>query len=237
MSTARRRPTLFAVALTLAAVGIFVRLGLWQLHRADEKKALVAQYEAGQRSTVDLSGAGSITRYQKVRARGRYDAGHQVLLDNMPSAMGGAGYRVLTPFELEQGGWWLVDRGWVAPGRTRADLPGIDVRGEVRTIHGQTDRLPEPGVRLASAPASGGERWPRVMNFPDRSTLERELGRPIAPLIVKLDASEPDGYERVWREPVVAGSGRHLGYAVQWFAFAATAVILFFIVSFRTKRP
>ena len=99
-------------------------------------------------------------------------------------------------------------------------------------------RATRPGVPMTSE--LGGISLPSGISACApirRATLERELGRPIAPLIVKLDASDPDGYERVWRTPVAVGPGRHIAYAVQWFAFAATAVILFFIVSFRTQRP
>ena len=75
-----------------------------------------------------------------------------------------------------------------------------------------------------------------MLSFPERATLERELGHPVAPLMVRLDAGEADGYERVWQAPVLVGPGRHIAYAIQWFAFAATAVILFLVIHRRSKR-
>lgn len=224
--------------LTVAAVALFVRAGFWQLDRAEQKEHLLTQFEAGQRSTIDLASSSTdVGRYQRVRARGRYDAAHQILLDNMPWESGRPGYRVLTPFELESGEWWLVDRGWVPLGRTRADLPAIEVGEELRTIHGRIDRFPQPGLRLGEAQPTDGNAWPRVLSFPEHATLERELRRTVAERIVRLEASEPDGYQRAFRAPVTVGPGRHIGYAVQWFAFAATAVILFLVLSFRKTRP
>ena len=41
-----RRPTWFAVALTVVGVLAFVRLGVWQLDRADEKDELLRRYAA-----------------------------------------------------------------------------------------------------------------------------------------------------------------------------------------------
>jgi len=40
-----RRPTWFAVALTVVGVLAFVRLGIWQLDRADEKDELLRRTE------------------------------------------------------------------------------------------------------------------------------------------------------------------------------------------------
>ena len=62
--------------------------------------------------------------------------------------------------------------------------------------------------------------------------LAAALGRELAPRQVLLDPAVPDGYVRDW---VVPGTtpDRHLGYAVQWFAFAALAVAIWFVLSFR----
>ena len=227
-------PTLLAVAITIAAVVIFVRLALWQLGRAGEKDDLQTQYAAGQRSVVELTAANAATvsQYQRVSARGRYDSAHQILLDSMPSAMGQPGYRVVTPFELEQGGWLLVDRGWHRPGATRSVLPDVTVGDDTRTIAGQLSILPRPGVRLAPV-RNGDQKWPRVMNWPEQASIESALERKVLPGLVLLDADQPDGFERVWQARIDMGSDRHLSYAVQWFGFALAAVALFVVLGFR----
>jgi surfeit locus 1 family protein len=227
-------PTLFAVVLTIAAVALFVRLAFWQLHRAAEKDALQAQYAAGQRSVVELTAANSagLAQYQRVSARGHYDSAHQILLDSMPSAMGQPGYRVVTPFELEQGGWVLVDRGWHRPGATRSDIPNVTVGEDTRAISGQLSVLPRPGVRLAGSGSSGND-WPRVMNYPEQATVEQALARKVLPGLVLLDGDQPDGYERVWQARTDMGSERHLSYAVQWFGFAIAAIVLFVVMGLR----
>lgn len=227
-------PTLFAVAITIAAVAGFVRLAFWQLGRAAEKEALQTQYAAGQQQVIELTSANAatLTQYQRVRARGHYESAHQILLDSMPSAMGQPGYRVVTPFALEQGGWLLVDRGWHRPGATRSDLPDVKVGEDPRTVAGQLSVLPRPGVRLAAV-AGGGGNWPRVLNYPEQATVEQALERKVLPGLVLLDADQPDGYERVWQARIDMGSDRHLSYAVQWFGFAIAAVALFAVFGFR----
>ena len=227
-------PTLLAVAITIAAVALFVRLAFWQLSRAAEKDAMQAKFAAGQSSVVELTAANAagLTQYQRVTARGHYESAHQILLDSMPSAMGQPGYRVVTPFELQDGGWLLVDRGWHRPGATRSDLPDVAVGENARTVTGQLSVLPRPGVRLAATPG-GADKWPRVMNYPEAPTVERALDRKVLPGLLLLDADQPDGYERVWQARVDMGSDRHISYAVQWFGFAIAAIALFVVLGFR----
>jgi surfeit locus 1 family protein len=99
-------------------------------------------------------------------------------------------------------------------------------------VTGQLNVLPRPGVRLAAAP-DGGDKWPRVMNYPEQASVERALDRKVLPGLVLLDANQPDGYERVWQARVDMGSERHLSYAVQWFGFALAAIALFIVLGFR----
>lgn len=235
------KPSWFGTGLTLVVLALFVRLGFWQIHRAEEKRALVTQFEVGRTSTVELrsDNAATAPRYQQIEAAGHYDTQHQVLLDNMPSpgpSQGGRpGYRVLTPFELVQGGWLLVDRGWIPQGATRADLPDTAVADHARSIIGRLDELPQPGFRMGdNAAAVVAADWPRVMSFPRHEELEQVVGRSLQRRIVLLDAAQADGYERAWEAHFGFGPQRHLGYAVQWFALAAAGIVVYLIVSFKS---
>lgn len=228
---------MFSVVLTALGVVLFARLGFWQLDRAGQKQELLAQYEAGQRTQVAMTpeNADSLSRYQRARITGRYDPEHQILLDNMPSHAGRPGYRVLTPMQTSAG-WILVDRGWLPLGRTRTELPNVLVGDSERTLTGTMDALPRAGLQLESAPIDANAPWPRVLNFPTQSDLERQLGHDLIPGVLLLDASQPDGYARVWEAHLGFKPERHIGYAVQWFALAAAAVIIFVFMGFRTRQ-
>jgi surfeit locus 1 family protein len=229
-------PPGWGVALVALGLAVFVSLGYWQLGRAREKQALFDAFMQGSQDTVDATGLGfdELARYQHVRLRGAYDATRQILLDNMPSVTGRPGYRVLTPFERADGrGWVLVDRGWAPLGATREDLPDVTVSVREREVSGILDVLPIPGVRVGPAAVPGNAAWPRVLLFPTEADVESALGIDVEPRIVLLDAGAPDGFERKWRPALGFGPERHLGYAIQWFAFALVAMVIFVAVNLR----
>lgn len=225
------------MALTAVGIALFARLGFWQLERAEQKQALLAQYETGQRTRIALTSqnADKLSRYQRVSIAGRYDPTHQFLLDNMPSHAGRPGYRVLTPLRTDAG-WLLVDRGWLPLRATRAELPNVSVGGTERNITGIMDALPRPGLKLKSVPIDASAPWPRVLSFPTHADLEQQLGHELIPGVMLLDASHPEGYERIWEAHLGFRPERHVGYAVQWFALAAAAAIIFILMSFRTRK-
>jgi len=229
-------PPAWGVLLAALALAAFVSMGYWQLGRAREKQALFDAFMQGSQDTVDATGLrfDELARYQHVRLRGSYDATRQVLLDNMPSVAGRPGYRVLTPLERADGrGWVLVDRGWVPLGATREDLPDVSVGVAEREVSGILDVLPIPGMRAGPAAAPGSAGWPRVLLFPTEADVESALGADVESRIILLDAGRPDGFERKWRPALGFGPERHLGYAIQWFAFALVAMVIFVAVNLR----
>ncbi len=230
LNTRRSRfaPRPIPTILALAAIVLFAALGSWQLGRADEKRAMARNFNAGGPAIDWPQLPADAPRFQRVSLRGRYDADHQFLLDNM-SHESVAGVQVLTPLVLDNGKAVLVNRGWLPFGATRQDLPPVDVDGEKRTVVGRLDELPRPGIWL-KGPATSG--WPRLVQYPGMAELSAALGRELAPRQVLLDPGVPDGYVRDW---IVTGTtpDRHLGYAVQWFAFAALAGAIWFVLSLR----
>jgi len=115
---------------TLAALFFFVltlSLGNWQSGRADAKRELQARYDAAVRAapiyvSSDLLDHDSVL-YRKLGVEGVFDDAHTILIDNRV-LNGVAGYHVLTPLRIRGGTRAiLVNRGWVATGRTRDQVP------------------------------------------------------------------------------------------------------------------
>jgi surfeit locus 1 family protein len=220
---------------TIAAIAGLISLGRWQLHRADEKRALYDAFAAGTDSIrVLASGTPALPRYQHVRASGHYDPTRQVLIDNMSNAEDRAGYYVITPFELAGGGWLLVNRGWVPLGASRADRPTVEVPAGVREIRGRTDHLPRAGIRMGDRTPLAAP-YPVVANFPTREELANLLHESAwsrAAEVILLDPGEPGGYLREWRPPGFPPM-RHIAYAVQWFGLALALAVIYVVTNLR----
>jgi surfeit locus 1 family protein len=225
--------------LTLVGVLLFVQLGRWQLHRAAEKRLLQAAFDIGALQTSDL-GARSLAqvpRYQQVRIRGHYEPTHQFLLDNMTEA-GAIGYQVLTPFRLEDQRLVLVNRGWLPlPNGSRRTLPDLAINaGDSGQLIGRVDELPVTGIAAGRAAPEPGDSWPKRTSFPITSELAAALAEPVETRQILLGAGEPQGFVRHWKSASAQFPPlRHIGYAIQWWGFAALALVLFIVLNLKPR--
>jgi surfeit locus 1 family protein len=228
-------PRLFTTCLAIVLIGALIALGRWQLHRADAKRALDERFAAGAdvTRTIDRE-TPPLPRYQHIEASGAYDSSRQVLIDNMSSGQGRAGYYVITPFALGGGGWILVNRGWVPLGASRSQKPHIAVPEGPRELHGRADDLPRAGLQLGPR-VSLAPPYPVVASFPTRAEIAgllHEQAWSRAAEVVLLDPGEPDGYLRDWQPPGFPPM-RHLAYAVQWFGLALTLGVIYVVTNIR----
>jgi len=211
---------MFVVAALLAAA-LFVRLGIWQLHRRAERRAwnaLVKERLAA--PEVDLAqlphDTGAI-RYRRVRVRGIPDYDRELVLAAR-TRRGSPGVNLITP--IQTGGRdtaVIVNRGWVySPNGATVDLGRLHTNDTVYS--GYVDVLPPAG-------GSVFKDQPRVVSRLSERTLATALGYPVAPFYVIAQGDTIPTVERPASIELPAlDEGPHLSYAIQWFAFAAIAV-------------
>lgn len=224
-----RIPVRTAVAIVglMLFAALFAALGVWQLRRADEHRALAEQFAAGGDAPPESlpSSLTDANRFHRVEVQGAYVEAPQFLLDNMLHD-GVAGYHVLTVLRVEGSNRRLiVNRGWVGGGSDRQSLPDVSVSDEARTVTGRIERLPQPGIRLgAAAPATTPPATEDVVvvEYPTMAELSARAGHPLFDFELLLDPGEAGGYARDWRAPVMDPE-RNLVYAGQWLLLAAGA--------------
>ena len=236
----RRRAVVLAAAL--AGFAAACALGAWQLDRAAQKGRLQAQLDARSRmpaldaaSLARSAGAAAGQHFRPVVLSGRWLAAQTVFLDNRQME-GKVGFFVVTPLQLESTGGAaetvLVQRGW-APRRfdDRAALPAIATPAGTVRVAGRV--APPPGRLFEFAGAASG---PIQQNL-DLDVFARATGLSLLPLsVVELDrpGAPADGLLRRWAAPA-ADTGKHHGYAFQWFGLAA--LIAFLYVWHQIVRP
>ena len=226
-------PSLAALLL----VPILCALGFWQLHRAQEKRALQAEYD--QRATRPPIVLGTALRaaddvqFFRVQANGVYEPEYQVLWDNRIHH-GVVGYFVMTPFRIAGGETRvLVNRGWTPAGPSRSDLPATDVPRESVVISGVAV-VPRPEFGLGELDALnrfGVAVWQHL----DLARYAKETGWSMQPIVVLLDPQSPGGFVREWARLDI-GAAVHQGYAFQWFMLAAAAVVIYGVLLTRAIR-
>lgn len=235
MSSRRFKPGLLPTLVTLVLLPIFIRLGFWQLERAEEKQVLQDSY--AQRKVLPAFrlepkvGASDELEYRRVYVRGRFDPNHQILIDNK-IYKGQVGYYVVTPLLMtgsEQ--YVLINRGWVPAGKTRAELPDIKVTEGHVTIYGVMVKS-RPDILMISDKNRDTSGWPARLQWLDTEEFARDTKRKVYPYIILMDADAKHGYSRDWGS-INLDPDKNTSYAWQWFSFAVLLVIIYFVVNLK----
>ena len=219
----------------MMGVGLFVTLCLWQIDRADEKQAMQALVENRlQQPAFEYAGGEldiEMMKHRKVEMQGHFSNEGQVLIDNVVLE-GKPGYQVVTPFVFGNGQQVLVDRGWVPQGKTRDVLPDIDVDEAVVDIKGRVEKhRSKPVISVDKPSLDDGLRWFYI----DTTYYKQTQGIEVPNFVIRLDAESPRGYERS-DYAYDAKVGMHIGYAIQWGAFAVIAFVTWLGLSIKRQK-
>ena len=199
-------------------VAQFAGLGIWQVLRGLEKRETQELYRDGGGFNVWQPGS-EVRAFQRVQISGRFDAGRQIVLDNI-ILNSRYGHYILAPLDLgAERPLLLVNRGWVE--KTAYEQPEFSEQqlglpeGQV-TVRGRVGALPKAGFKMGDAFAPSAV-WPKHAVYPSVEEVEAELGRPVQPFVLLMYRDDAHGFVRTWA-PTEFGPGKHFGYAFQWFA-------------------
>lgn len=240
LKTLFTRKYILMTLLVLAAMAVMARLGVWQLDRRQQRIArnadLVAKLdaaplslnEAAQAAQWPLSEDRNAVRNTRASATGQFDFARQVVLvqQNYQDQPGG---HVVTPLVLDGSGKAiLVDRGWV---------PAADVEsGRWAQYTAETGQQTATGFLQPSqilfgkaaeqaAPETPKAEWFRI----DIAGIQKQMPYELLPVFLLQSPGPGSAASLPYRiEPDVdLSEGPHMGYALQWFAFALIAGIVY----------
>jgi surfeit locus 1 family protein len=227
----RFRPALLPGLAALAAIALTLALGNWQGRRAEEKFALGRGLDdAASHAAVALPARPVDARdyeFSRISARGEYSARHTILLDNKV-LRGVAGYHVLTPLKIAGGDMYvLVNRGWIAAGTRRENLPQIRTPAGTETVEGIAI-APSSRILELDPKTEEGIVWQNLV----LARYAKWSGLRLQPIVLQQTSEAADGLVRVW-ERLDTGADRHRGYAFQWYALATTILIFYVALGFK----
>jgi len=232
----------FALVALLCVV-LFSRLGVWQYERGLGKQEQRAQQSAASQANVDLPLAQALATdaapgtIRRVAGRGRFLT-PLLLLDSQQRGgrVGLRVYGVATVLGAETTNRLLVDLGWLPMGPNRIVPMPPSPEGE-RDLRGLLVSWPGQGMRLAPNPWPSSLATPVLLNTLDGDEIARAFGVAMSPLVLRLAPELDYGFERDLEAlPNTLPPERHFGYAVQWFGLAATVVVVYLVLSWRSRR-
>lgn len=215
------RRTLFLLIIGLGGAAILISLGVWQVQRLAWKQAIIADINARIAATpVTLpESVDPLTdAYLPIVADGVMEDGEIHVLVSQKDI--GAGYRIIAPFELQDGRQIMVDRGFAL------------------TTAKDTERAIGPATVI------GNLQWPQETDgftpAPDMKAniwFARDVGamatqlQTLPILLVARSSSLPEPGISALPVDTARIPNDHLQYAITWFSLAAIwlGMSLFFL--------
>lgn len=229
-----KRYPVVSTIIAFICVVILLKLGFWQLSRADEKRE-IALAHATRQSTVypDILSAlrsGGETdsevdsNYRAVFVSGSLDTKRLLYWDNR--VVGGKpGYEVLAVLHSDAG-FVLVNFGWVQDKSYRQSIPQVNLP---KLLTNTLATLYKPMNNVLITQLEGQEEnWPKRIQQPDIEGLEQMLGVSLIPTLVYIKNSEDYGLINNFR-PVTMSPEKHVGYAIQWFSLSVACLIVYLL--------
>jgi cytochrome oxidase assembly protein ShyY1 len=214
------------LALTVIFAVVCCALGTWQLNRRAEALAEVARIDANYdadpvpvaEALPDPAEFDVDQRWQVVALSGEYLVDEEVVVRNRPFE-GSSGFEVITPFRLDDGTVFMVDRGWIAQNsQGRPSEAASPPSGRVEV----TARLKAGEDRIAGRTSTGVE-----LATIDLTELAERVGEPAytaAYGVLVQSGADVDEPPLAAARPI-RDEGPHLSYALQWYVFALLGFI------------
>ncbi len=203
-------------------------LGMWQFARRAQAQAEIARIDANydadpvpiDDALPELGSFDTSQRWLPVALEGSYIPDAELLVRGRPLS-GQPGFEVLTPFLLDDGSVFVVDRGWIPTGEDQDAPDSVPTPPEGRVTVSARLKAGEPTIAgRESIPGSGQIATIHLAEVADllaadgyESTYTGAYGLVASESPAGRDAPIPSS--RPERD-----EGPHLSYALQWFVFA-----------------
>jgi surfeit locus 1 family protein len=224
------RRWILTTILVVSAMAVMIRLGIWQLDRLEQRRLfnsrVLAQTSQPALNLNKWTGEEDLSQmeYRQVFVVGEYDHSQEIALRNQHWVVQ-SGVHLVTPMQISGSDQAvLVDRGWIpAKDFESGDWSAFIEGGKVRV-----DGIIRPSISKAdfgskNDPYLGTVNDPiKAWNFVTVERIQEQVSQPLVPIYVQQspDPSWESLPHRSQPELEIT-EGPHMGYAIQWFTFAA----------------
>ncbi len=232
-------PKLVPTLVFLVLLPVLLRLGVWQLDRAQEKRDIQTNLMLkSQQEAISLQQALSQENPDQaaVVILGQAVSQQFLVIDNQKQGKR-LGYEILALFQPEDSKQpVLVSRGW---------LPRKDFYEKVPEIPEFSDSIIKGNLYFskgANQVVANNAQWEQFDNahligqFDMQTVAEkvRQMGYHIAPFVVRQQPELNSIFVREW--PLLASPPqKHTAYALQWFAMALALCIIYVVVNVKRR--
>jgi len=207
---------IFFLLFSLAGLGVLLGLGVWQMQRLAWKQQILDTIEArvhAEPMPLPANPDPGRDKYTPVRLTGQIAPGELHVLTSTRNL--GPGYRVIAPYETEDGRRILIDRGYIRTGAK--DSPRASGQATlVGNLHwpDETDGYTPTADRVANI-------WYA------RDVTEMALALDTLPIMVVMNTAPVNG-SAIIPLPVDTASisNDHLQYAITWFSLACIWAVM-----------
>ena len=222
------RKNILKTLLVATFVGLFIRLGIWQINRLEWRRNVNTELAAQLAEPPFL--LNEFTAYEQfsemsdrqVTARGQFDFDEQVVLRNRNDEILGPGVHLIAPFVLDGTDQAvMVDRGWISSAEHRAgafeqyDVNSAEISGVIQQS--------ENAARDATITDVAQSELFRL-HIPQ---LQAQSQHELLPIYILQTSDGTDIEARPYQaaHQVDLSEGSHLSYVVQWFSFAVIFLV------------
>ncbi len=231
-------------ALSVLALIVLILLGTWQMQRLAWKENLIATAsERANRPARPLHRSDTwpeldLTQheYRLFHASGRFRHQDEVqvytVLSDAKGTYSGAGYWILTPFELENGGIVIVNRGFVP---LEKKSPSTRGEGQTEGMLRITGLLRQPEQPNYFTPKNDANKNAWYSRSPAEIAQAFNL-KDVAPFILDATGEYRPGMLPQPNETKLTFTNNHLGYALTWYGLACTLIGVFAAFAWQRLR-
>ncbi len=231
--TTTQRSMLWLTVAALTGFAILAGLGTWQINRLAWKQSVIANIQTRiAMPAVPLPVGDALDpdawQYRRVAVRGRFLHEHEMHV-LAHTQRGNVGYDLITPLQREDGGYVLVNRGWVP---------------QAKKQQSSRPQSLDPGVVVIEGIAQKG--WAQAFFVPDNNPVQNLwFFGDIPAMAANAGISAPRIFVEAapYPDPTklpLGGQTRldipnnHLQYAITWYSLAAILAV-FYILIYRRR--